>query len=79
MKHLRRYLEDQILALLQRRCTHPLLMVDGDALNGLVPTATVTQCKRCGAIKVKIVNGSMTHFSPDWERPNPNIWRNGPC
>lgn len=45
-----RYLEDQILALLQRRCTHPGEMVAHDILEGCSQDFRIAYCRRCGTL-----------------------------
>jgi hypothetical protein len=75
MKHLRRYLEDQILARIQRRCTHPSTMVASDILEGMAPGITVRWCRRCGATQARITQGNHTARDLTMIRPDPNLWR----
>lgn len=61
-----RYIEDQILSLLQHRCAHPGNMVAADVLEGR-SDFQVKHCRRCGAVKIE--------GSEEWRRPDPNLWR----
>lgn len=78
-----RYLEDQILAFLQRRCDHPGNMVAVDILEGCGPGIEVKHCRRCGAVKIiwtpKDQSGKTheTYKSHEgaWRLPDPNLWR----
>lgn len=72
-----RYLQDHILAALQRRCQHPGDMVAVDILEGCADgRPEVKYCRRCGA--VKFVWASIGKVPPsewEWRRPDPNLWR----
>lgn len=73
-----RYLTDQLLARLQRRCKHPDEMVAADILEACVPGLQVRYCRRCGAVKVDwIPTGKSPYIQLDhtWRRPDPNLWR----
>ncbi len=75
-----RYLGDQLLGFLQRRCQHPAEMVAVDVLEGCAPGIEVAYCRRCGAIKTDwspVVDGGSRYIQLDhtWRRPNPNLWR----
>jgi hypothetical protein len=59
------WLEDQVLAFLQRRCTHPGQLVAVDILEGTYDVA-VSYCNRFGAAKIN---------AGEWRRPDPNLWR----
>lgn len=75
-----RWLADQILAWLQKRCEHPGRMVAVDVLEGSVEGMQVSYCRRCGAIKtdwdphVKST-GKFLGLEHWWRRPDPNLWR----
>lgn len=73
-----RYLADQILAFLQKRCEHPGQMVAVDILEGCVYGIQVSYCRRCGAVKTDWApsNGrQFNHLEHTWRRPDPNLWR----
>lgn len=80
-----RYLADQILAFLQRRCEHPSDMVAVDILEGCGAGVTIPYCRRCGAVKVDwepklqgvAIEGpsAFSHIEHTWRRPDPNLWR----
>ena len=75
-----RWLEDQILAWIQRRCDHPGEMVAADILEGSAPGIEVKYCRRCGSIRTDYWEAShpsyqfiaLAHW---WQRPDPNLWR----
>lgn len=67
-----KWIEDQLLAFLQRRCTHPGQMVAVDITEGRFDPDTITYCRRCGAVKVPY------HWPVEetpWRAPDPNLWR----
>jgi hypothetical protein len=70
-----RYLADQILALIQKRCDHPGELIKVDMLEGSSMDTEVTYCGRCGAYQIgwKRPDGSLT--KKEWRHPNPNLWR----
>lgn len=65
-----RWLQDQVLAALQRRCTHPGEMVAADVFEGDIPNTRVAYCRRCGALRT--IRGLAASV---WRRPDPNLWR----
>lgn len=69
-----RYLTDQILAAIQRRCEHPDEMVAVDILEGCSADTEIGYCRRCGAVRItwKRVNEARTEW--EWRRPDPNLW-----
>lgn len=66
-----KYIEDQILAWLQRRCMHPSEMVAVDILEGAGDDIEVGYCRRCGAVRLNYNH----NLIQDWRRPDPNLWR----
>lgn len=68
MKFLR-WIEDQILFKLQRRCAHPGRMVSVDILEGSSYSVATRYCNRCGAVALDY-NGTPAA----WRRPDPNLW-----
>lgn len=72
-----RYLEDQVLAFLQRRCDHPGNMVAVDILEGCADGIEVAYCRRCGSVKTdwKPGNSPFAQIEHTWRRPDPNLWR----
>jgi len=69
-------LEDWLLALLQRRCDHPDVMVASDVLEGGGYTLdrcglSMPYCRRCGAFKLFIAG----EHRVSWRKPDPNLWR----
>lgn len=72
-----RWLQDQILAALQRRCTHPGEMVTADALEGCADgRPAIRHCRRCGALKpIWAGIGQAAPAEWDWRTPDPNLWR----
>lgn len=79
LRHLRHYIEDQILASIQRRCEHPPEMVLADLLEGGIPELSVKYCRRCGAVKTDWIlgcaNRAMIILPHWWRQPDPNFWR----
>lgn len=76
---MRRWIEDQILRFIQKRCEHPGEMVAANILEGCAPGIEVKYCRRCGAIKTDWAPGHsdrrficLQHW---WQSPNPNLWR----
>lgn len=61
-----RWIQDQIFAFLQKRCTHPGEMVAVDILEGRTDFE-VGYCRRCGGVRIKGSN--------EWRLPCPNLWR----
>lgn len=76
-----RYLADQLLRAIQRRCEHPPHMVAADLLEGCVDGLQIHYCNRCGAVKTDwnpMHRGKPSRFAavPHWWRtPDPNLWR----
>lgn len=74
-----RYLEDLILATLQRRCDHPANMVAADILEGCADGISVRYCRRCGAVKAdwrpNAAGGRYISLDHTWRRPDPHLWR----
>lgn len=74
-----RWIEDQILYRLQRRCNHPGDMVAVDILEGCHDEVAVKYCRRCGAVnpdwKKSYSNRSFPKLEPSWRLPDPNLWR----
>lgn len=72
-----RYIEDQILARLQGRCTHPGEMVAVDILDGCGAGVTVGYCRRCGSVRVTWApkHAEQAPKQEVWRRPAPNLWR----
>ena len=64
------WIEDQILAFLQRRCRHPENIVAADILEGCSKELEVMYCNRCGA--VVLIWGNVLDT---WRTPDPNLWR----
>jgi len=80
-----RWLADQVLSFLQKRCEHPSDMVAVDILEGCSPGLAVSYCNRCGAVKTDwrpgvqavAIDGPSSYSTIDhtWRRPDPNLWR----
>jgi hypothetical protein len=74
-----RYLEDAILARLQRRCDHPDNMVAVDILEGCADGIQVSYCRRCGSVQTlwqpNAAGGRYTILDHCWRRPDPHLWR----
>lgn len=73
-----KWIEDQILYFLQRRCDHPENMVAADILEACVNNIEVRWCKRCGAIKTDwkpVVRSGFATLEHWWRSPDPNLWR----
>lgn len=66
-----RWIIDQVLAWIQRRCEHPSRMVASDILEGCGDKAGVAYCRRCGAVRVSFNN----QLTQEWRLPDPNLWR----
>lgn len=62
-----RWIEDQVLTFIQRRCEHPDEMVALDILEGTYNEVAVRYCRRCGAVKPTL--------GREWRAPCPNLWR----
>lgn len=72
-----RWIEDQILAVLQRRCQHPGEMVAVDILEGDGNFA-IAYCRRCGAVHPTLAANPLTPYGlehREWRLPSPNLWR----
>ena len=65
-----RYLQDCVLAFLQRRCPHPGEMVAVDILEGDARELEIAYCRRCGSVKISRDGKQST-----WRRPDPHLWR----
>jgi hypothetical protein len=65
-----RWIEDQILRMLQRRCKHPGEMVAVDILEGSAEGWQIKYCRRCGAVRPE-----WDFHWTDWRLPEPNLWR----
>lgn len=70
-----RYLADQILAAIQRRCEHPGQMVAVDILEGCSMDIELMYCNRCGAARIGWKRPDGTIRFAEWRRPLPNLWR----
>jgi hypothetical protein len=70
-----RRIEDWLLALLQRRCTHPEEMVAVDILEGMMDDWHVSYCRRCGAVRPEKDWRFIESHRP-WRNPDPHLWRN---
>ncbi len=68
------YLEDCLLAALQRRCQHPGQMVSVDVLEGCGNGVEVGLCNRCGAVRLRMPENAGTRGQL-WRTPNPHLWR----
>jgi hypothetical protein len=68
-----RYIEDQFLARLQKRCSHPGNLVAVDILDGCGSGVEVSYCNRCGAVRTNW--NDQPHPDNAWRRPDPNLWR----
>jgi hypothetical protein len=69
-----RWLSDQLLFQIARRCQHPDNMVTADALEGSYGSMELKWCRRCGAIALR--NSSLHPALPiHWRRTDPNLWR----
>jgi hypothetical protein len=68
------YLEDCLLAVLQRRCQHPGKMVSVDILEGGGAGVEVGLCNRCGAVRLRTPQNVGTRGQL-WRAPNPHLWR----
>jgi hypothetical protein len=75
------YIEDQLLARIQKRCEHPGNMVAADILEGNQIGLEVKHCRRCGSVKIEwkpLFEGQSSKFASlehTWRRPDPNLWR----
>ena len=74
-----KWIEDQVLSFIQKRCEHPKEMIASDLLEGCLEDIAIKYCRRCGAVKTdwspyckdhKFI--SLNHF---WRTPDPNLWR----
>lgn len=75
-----RWIEDQILTFLQKRCKHPGEMVAADLLEGCGGDMYVSHCRRCGAVRPERGDETPTQrkfprLSAAWRLPCPNLWR----
>jgi hypothetical protein len=68
-----KWLEDRILAFIQKRCKHPDEMVAVDILEGMWDGFHVTYCRRCGAVRVESDGRGADHLP--WRSPDPHLWR----
>lgn len=81
LKTLIAYIEDCVLALLQKRCDHPGNMVAVDILEGCADGIQVKYCRRCGSIQTlwePFHAGKPSRFASIphyWRRPDPHLWR----
>ena len=66
-----RWMEDQVLRFLQRRCQHPDRMVAVDILEGCGKGFEIGYCRRCGAVRIS----QNDQLKQDWRLPEPNLWR----
>lgn len=66
-----RWIEDQILSFITKRCKHPGEMVAADILQGAGRGFHAEYCRRCGAVKLDWHCG----VDPIWRLPDPNLWR----
>lgn len=68
-----KWLADQVLAWLQKRCDHPGVMVAADILegDGRLTGIQVKWCRRCGSVAVRSAPSALS----GWRFPDPNLWR----
>ena len=71
-----RWISDQILSFLQRRCPHPGEMVAVDILEGS-GDYEIAYCRRCGAISptLALAANPASRERREWRRPDRNLWR----
>lgn len=73
------WIEDHILAFIQRRCEHPGMMVAVDILEGCATDVQVRYCRRCGSIKTewfpRPISITRAPFDGSWRTPDPTLWR----
>jgi NMD protein affecting ribosome stability and mRNA decay len=69
-----RWVEDQILAWIQQRCSHPDKAVAADILEGAHDEMHVSYCRRCGAVRVER-DWRFIERHEEWRLPDPNLWR----
>jgi hypothetical protein len=65
-----RWIEDQALRFLQRRCWHHDSLTSVDILEGDVKDLEIGYCNRCGAVKIRW----RYTFERPWRRPD-GLWR----
>lgn len=74
-----KFLEDTLLAALQRRCDHPGNMVAFDLLEGCADGVQVKYCRRCGSAQTlwqpNAGGGRFIALDHCWRRPDPHLWR----
>ena len=72
-----RWIEDRLLAVLQRRCAHPDEMVAVDILEGC-GDYEIAYCRRCGAVHPTLASNPLTPYGREhreWRLPDPHLWR----
>lgn len=72
-----RYIENTLLARLQRRCPHPGEMVAVDILEGC-GDYEIAYCRRCGAVSPNLSSKPLTPYGMahrEWRLPDPHLWR----
>ena len=69
-----KHFEDWLLGILQRRCSHPDVMVAVDILEGSVPDMHVSYCRRCGAVRPEPDWRFIESHLP-WRMPDPHLWK----
>jgi hypothetical protein len=74
-----RRLEDWLLWILQRRCSHPGKMVAADLLGGCHERLKVRYCRRCGAVKTEWdphgASGGEIVLPHWWRSPDPYLYK----
>ena len=77
-----RYLQDCLLARLQRGCSHEGHMVAADILEGCVDGLEVKYCRRCGGVQTDWQPGNPERrfiaLEHTMRRPDPHLWRDVP-
>jgi hypothetical protein len=70
-----RWIQDQLLAFLQKRCYHPGEMRAVDILEGSGGDIQVAYCRRCGAVRIGGKGATRVPSDYNWRAPDPNLWR----
>jgi hypothetical protein len=73
-----KFIEDCLLAWLQKRCKHPGQMCAVDILEACGSGTEVAYCNRCGAVSVRsgMDRGKAVLINAiEWRRPDPHLWR----
>jgi len=72
-----RWIQDQLLSMLQKRCKHPGEMVAVDILEGC-GDYEIAYCNRCGSVSPNLASKPLTTYGREhreWRMPSPNLWR----